>query len=149
MKIPFDIDTVMKSVSKIRLKGGVVGKVCTVLVVLCIVVAFMAWVAKNPWIVGGAILLLIIICFVMLWRVIQFANKNPAAALMEGAEFLLHQQLILGSKHTPAIPVDPRDFSELPTSEVSQQQAQLTKPMEPDVPPAKSSNVAKEGDDHV
>lgn len=46
------------------------------------------------------------LCFPMLWRLISFADKNPQAAILEGAEFLLHQQLVQGSKDIPAITGD-------------------------------------------
>jgi hypothetical protein len=42
----------------------------------------------------------------MLWRLINFADKNPQAALMEGAEFLAHAQMEFGMKSQPNLPVD-------------------------------------------
>jgi len=49
--------------------------------------------------------LIFIFAFVILWRLINFANKNPQAALLEGAEFLVHEQIELAAKGIPVIPV--------------------------------------------
>jgi hypothetical protein len=40
----------------------------------------------------------------MLWRLINFADRNPQAALFEGAEFLAHEQMRLGTKAVPILP---------------------------------------------
>ena len=92
------------SVSKIKLRGGVVGKVCTVLVVVAVAMAAIAWAARLVWVSVLALVLIFILCFPLLWRLIRFAEKNPQAALFEGAEFLAHEQMQLGMKATPILP---------------------------------------------
>src|SRR5664279_1278498 len=37
---------------------------------------------------------------------VSFADKNPQAALLEGAEFLLHEQITLGTKAQPQLQTD-------------------------------------------
>ena len=44
-----------------------------------------------------------LLAFPLLWRLINFADKNPQAAILEGAEFLMHQQLVLGTKENPTL----------------------------------------------
>jgi len=50
--------------------------------------------------VGGILLL----AFVIFWRLINFADRNPQAALLEGAEFIIHEQIVHASKYLPSIP---------------------------------------------
>ncbi len=108
----FDLQKILHNVSKIKLSGGIVGKVCIVLIVVALSMAAMAWSVKLEWVSVIAIILLFILTFVMLWRVINFANKNPQAAILEGAEFILYQQLMLGTKAHPQLAVDTTAFVE-------------------------------------
>ncbi|MEI7733763.1 MAG: hypothetical protein WCO56_29630 [Verrucomicrobiota bacterium] len=113
--MPIDFANTLRSVSKVKLRGGVVGKVSTVLIVFCICVAGLAVFSKNETVLGISIAGIIIVVFTMLWRLINFADKNPQAAILEGAEFLLHQQMLMGSKHTPVIEADNNEsFAERP-----------------------------------
>jgi len=99
-----DITKQLKNVSKVKLPGGVVGKVCTVLIVVTLTIGSLGALAREPWLLGAAVFAIIIIVFPMLWRLINFADKNPQAAILEGAEFLMHQQIVMGSKGNPQIP---------------------------------------------
>ena len=100
----FDINKTLKNVSKVKLPGGVVGKVCTVLIVVTLTIGGLAALSHETWLLGVAVGAIILIVFPMLWRLINFADKNPQAAILEGAEFLMHQQILMGSKATPYIP---------------------------------------------
>lgn len=103
----FDFQSLLQNVSKISLPGGMVGKVCKVLIIAAISMAIIAWSVKIIWVSVLAIMLIFILCFVMLWKLISFADKNPQAALLEGAEFLVHEQIKLGTKANPQITLDP------------------------------------------
>jgi hypothetical protein len=103
MGMGFDLQSIIRNVSKIRLPGGMVGKVCTVLIVVAVAIAAIAWSVKVVWVSVLALVLLFLLCFVMLWRVISFADRNPQAAILEGAEFLMHEQMMLGTKLNPQI----------------------------------------------
>lgn len=80
------------------------GKVCTVLVVVSVSMAVIAWAAKLVWVSIIALGLLFLLCFPILWKLLNFAEKNPQAALFEGAEFLAHEQMQFGMKTTPILP---------------------------------------------
>jgi len=41
----------------------------------------------------------------MLWRVINFADRNPQAALLEGSEFLMHERMVHSSKSSAVLPL--------------------------------------------
>jgi hypothetical protein len=102
----FGLEGILNNVSKIRLKGGVVGKVSVVLIVVSASMLGIAWAVRKPWISVIALVLIFILVFPMLWRLINFADKNPQAALLEGAEFLVHEQITLGMKALPVLPPD-------------------------------------------
>lgn len=107
LRLITEIQTLLEKGSKIRLRGGVVGKVSTVLFVACIALAAIAWSAKIWWISLVCALLLVGLCFPLLWRLISFAQDNPYAALFEGAELLAHERLKLGTKQEPSLPAAP------------------------------------------
>ena len=100
-----DFGELIKNVAKVKLGGGVFGKTCTVIMVVAVTIGVIAWASGNLWVSIGAIGLIFIMTFVLLWRLISFANKNPQAAILEGAEFLVHQQIELASKGVPSIPI--------------------------------------------
>jgi CHASE2 domain-containing sensor protein len=104
--MPFGLEGILRNVSKIKLKGGVVGKVSVVLIVVSLAMAAIAWSVRVPWISVVALVLLFVLSFVMLWRLVSFADKNPQAALLEGAEFLVHEQITLGTKAQPKLQTD-------------------------------------------
>lgn len=99
-----NIERHLKSAGQIKLPGGVVGKTCTVLIVLILTIGGLAGISREPWIIACAIGLICIVVFTMLWRVISFAQANPQAAILEGAEFLAHTQITMASKSVPALP---------------------------------------------
>jgi len=56
------------------------------------------------WVSVLALVLVFALCFPLLWRLVNFADRNPQAALLEGAEFLVHEQMRLGMKSSPVLP---------------------------------------------
>jgi hypothetical protein len=102
--LPMGLDGMLANVSKVKLKGGVVGKVSVVLIVVSLSMAVIAWSVKVPWISAAALGAVFVLSLTMLWRLISFADKNPQAALLEGAEFLRHEELKLGMKGQPQLP---------------------------------------------
>ena len=99
-----DIGKLVQNVSQIKLKGGVFEKASRVIMVVSICIFGIAVFLGNIWVSCGAILLIFIFAFVILWRLINFANKNPQAAILEGAEFLVHEQIQLAAKGISKIP---------------------------------------------
>lgn len=98
-------DKVLESVSKVRLSGGLVGRVCTVLLVACAALGSIGALSHNEWVMGGAISAIVLLAFPMLWRIIGFAEQHPQVAILDGAQFLKHEQLVLASKSVSAIEV--------------------------------------------
>ncbi|MGB5957673.1 hypothetical protein [Pseudomonas sp.] len=98
MNLPFSFDKAIEGLTKITLRGGVVGKVTFAVVFISLSLALIAWSVKNIWISAAALGAVFILAFSMLWRLINFADRNPQAALLEGAEFIVHEQIVHASK---------------------------------------------------
>jgi hypothetical protein len=131
----FDLDKILNKVSAIKLPGGVVGKVCIVLVIASICIGVLAGISKNEWILGAGIAAIFLLAFPMLWRLISFADRNPQAALLEGAEFLLHTQMVMGSKNNPIIPLEAETITEeRPAHLPAEERLQLDEPEEQEGP---------------
>jgi hypothetical protein len=121
-KSPFDLVDQLATVAarssntiqKIKIPGGMVGKISGVLMITAIAVAAMVVSTRNIWVALVAIVLLLAVVLVLGLKLIDFANTNPQAALMEGAEFLLHEQITLGTKSHPVIPDNPANRTEPP-----------------------------------
>ena len=109
-----DFSKLIKNVTKVKLGGGVFGKTCTVIMVIALTFGGIAFVANNLWVCVLALVLISIIAFVLLWRLINFANKNPQAVILEGAEFLVHQQIELAAKGIPNIPAPEKLVQAIP-----------------------------------
>jgi hypothetical protein len=103
-------------VSKIKLRGGVVGKLSTVLVVTACSMAVIAYAAANAWVSAAALLMLFTSVMWLGTRIINFADANPQAALFEGAELLAHEKLTLGMKGHPQVTVNPATNTTNPLS---------------------------------
>lgn len=102
--------------SKITLRGGMVGRVTWLLIVFCLAAMGMVWSVKDPWItLAGLVSMTVVISF-LAPRLIEFAQENPQAALMEGAELLMHEQMKLqmGMKSQPRIDAPPSEDASEP-----------------------------------
>lgn len=113
----------LERLSNVRLHGGVVTKVTRVLIVASASMAAIAWSAKLWWVSLMALVFVFGLCFPMLWRLINFADKNPQAALFEGAEFLAHERLTMGTKDAPLVSDEspPRPPENVPRLEVDRE----------------------------
>jgi hypothetical protein len=94
----------VERLSKIHLRGGVVGKITTALMVVCVGMSAIACAVRIWWVALVALGLIFLLCFPLLWRLVTFAERNPYAALFEGAELLAHEKLKLGTKAVPELP---------------------------------------------
>lgn len=93
------LDKVLQRASQVKLSGGLVGRVCTVLFVACIALGTIGALSKSDLIMGAAIVAIVLLLFPMLWKIIAFAENNPGVALLDGAQLLKHEQLRLASKN--------------------------------------------------
>jgi hypothetical protein len=129
----FDFAKAMQGVSNVKLPGGVVGKTCTVLLVAVVMLGGIALVVRDVYLSYFIVTAIVLFCGVILLRVISFANKNPQAALLEGAEFLVHQREENAAKGLPNLrqnvtldsveevqtPIDPKEMLQIDTPDDS------------------------------
>lgn len=120
----YDINQILQNAFSVKLPGGVFGKTCTVLIVVSLSMTGIAWTAGNIWISSAALAMIFILCFIMLWRLINFANKNPQAAILEGSEFLIHKQMELAAKGIPHLPKIPNLYTEDKPIQIEPEQLQ-------------------------
>ncbi len=115
----FDIEKIIQNISKIKLYGGLVGKVSIVLIIVCLCLTGLALSLKIMWLTVTTISFIFLLVFIMLWRLISFANKNPQAALLEGAEFLVHEQMLFASKNQSQTSIDTKNLTEEKTTQIN------------------------------
>ena len=121
-----DIGKLINNVSRVKLKGGIFAKASLVIIIVSLCIFGIAATLGNIWVSCGAIGLIFILAFVILMRLINFANKNPQAAILEGAEFLVHEQIQLAAKGVKEIPNVLSNLTEetqVPIDNLAQQEA--------------------------
>jgi hypothetical protein len=113
--MPTDWTDLLANVAKIKLSGGLVGKVCTVIMVVVVAIAAIVVAVRIEWLAIVALVLIFVLAFTLLWRLMNFAEKNPQAALLDGAEFIAHARLQRGTKSRPTIPMEDPVIQPVPT----------------------------------
>lgn len=98
--------------SKIKLPGGIVGKTCYVLMAVAGSLAAIVVAIRTEAVGFAAIGTLFVIVLVVFWRLINFAEKHPEVAILEGAEFLRYQQIELARKGAGVLPSSPPEPSD-------------------------------------
>lgn len=132
MEMPFNLDSVVQNASKLQLKGGLAGKICQVLIAVVFAIAAIAWSFKSLVVAMTGLGIVFFLPAVVLWRLINLAEKNPQTALMEGAELLLHQQMLLGAKNQPLLPSASTNSQEPGVITLSDQELQALRKPDPE-----------------
>jgi hypothetical protein len=133
----FDFSRALDGLAKLTLSGGVVGKVTKALIFISFFLTVIALTTSNIYISAVVVGLIFVLTSVSFWRLINFADRHPQAALLEGAEFIRHQKLIHSTKNYSIIPNEVN--SQIPSPQqpilmVSQEEALLpdeAQPMDP------------------
>lgn len=105
-----DFAKLIKNVSSVKLGKGLFGKTSTVLIILIVTIGFIAWVSGNTWVCLAAIVMICLIVPYILIKLIKLAEKTPQTVILEGAEFILHQQIEYASKGMPTLPISHGQF---------------------------------------
>ncbi len=101
-----EIDKLFASATHFRFPTGAFGKTCMLIAIFATSCAAIAWSASNPWVAAFALLIVGFVTLAALWRLFNFADKNPSAAILEGAEFIKHEQIQLAAKGMPSLPFE-------------------------------------------
>jgi hypothetical protein len=103
--------------SKITLRGGVIGRITWIIIFVCLSAMGMTWSVRSEWVTFFGLAAMFGTVLVLGLKALKFAENNPQTALMEGAELLIHEQMKLqmGMKSQPTIDPKPlEDVSEPP-----------------------------------
>jgi hypothetical protein len=106
-KLLKEIGLKSETFEKMRLGPGVVGRSATVAVVALLVLGVVAWRLTDQnllLVIAGASFILFLIYFI---GAMIYGAKNPAAALLEGAELVTWQKQELAAKNVPHPPDSP------------------------------------------
>ena len=116
----------LESVKTIKLTGGIFGKTSLVLVVMCICITATTIKIGTWWFSLILMLPMMGLIFYALKRVLDFAEANPQAAIMDGAELLVHEKIVHGMKgnepidltatvdHRPDLLIEDADREDVP-----------------------------------
>lgn len=105
-----NFESILQKVSKVRLPSGMVGKVSIVLIVFCISMTAIAFMTKNEIILISIAAMIFFLCLIGILKLIKFASLHPETALMEGAEFLIHEQIKYASKGSSEFLFNPQNL---------------------------------------
>ncbi|WP_162592886.1 hypothetical protein [Variovorax sp. PBL-E5] len=109
-----NFEKVLDSIKTIKLTGGIFGKTSLVLIVLCICVAAVALKVDVWWVPLALMLPLMALVAYAFKRCLDFAEKNPQAAIMDGAELLIHERIAHAMKGQDSLPSLPPTFDHEP-----------------------------------
>ena len=93
-----NIEKVLETVKSIRLTGGIFGRTILLLVVLCVSMAVVSINIDIWWFSLTFMVLMFGLSTYVLKRCLDFAERNPQAAIMESADFLVHEKIVHGIK---------------------------------------------------
>ena len=120
----------LEFIKTIKLTGGTFGKTYVFLIVLCICVTSIVNWLGSLWLAGLGVMAVSANVFYAIKRAFDFADKNPQAAIMEGAELLDHERLVYASKsagpHQPINLTTEHDVPSLPDTQVFIEDARPT-----------------------
>jgi hypothetical protein len=99
-----NFEKALDRIKSIKLTGGVFGKTTLLLIVLCLCIAIVTLKIGTWWFALILMIPMMLLVFYALKRCLDFAEKNPQAAIMDGAEFLVHERIVHGRKGEEELP---------------------------------------------
>ncbi|MBU6450044.1 MAG: hypothetical protein KGQ26_10530 [Rhodospirillales bacterium] len=102
-----DLEKIFEKVGKVSLRGGIFGKLTWAIIVICICVTAIALATRNLYVEAAAIALMMAFAFIFFWRLLNFAEKHPLVAILEGSEFLTHERMVQAAKDQGVLPPQP------------------------------------------
>ena len=88
----------LETIKSIRLTGGIFGRTILLLVVLCVAMTAVSIKVDSWWFSLTFMVLMFGLTTYVLKRCLDFAERNPQAAIMESADFLVHEKIVHGMK---------------------------------------------------
>jgi hypothetical protein len=94
-------------VDRIRLGGGLVGKVTNAVIVFFVLLIVAAYKANAERLLAGIVIVGAVIFLIYMFSMIVFAVKNPTQMLLSGSEFVAWRQIEISAKSVPNPPSEP------------------------------------------
>lgn len=91
-------DKALENLKSVRLTGGLFAKIVPVLIVLCISITWVCLKNGTWWLPISLFLPVLLLFYYVFKRLFDFADANPHAAIMDGAELLSRERLLHGQK---------------------------------------------------
>lgn len=88
------LEKALETVKSIKLTGGIFGKTTLLLVVLTVCMTAAAISLEIWWVTLLLLLPMIALATYTVKRCFDFAESNPQAAIMDGAELLVHERIV-------------------------------------------------------
>lgn len=102
-----DFDKVLDNLRTIKLTGGIFGKTSLVLIFLILSATFVSSKVEVWWVPLVLMLPAMGIVVYILKRCLDFEELNPQAAIMDGAELLVHERITHERKGQDFLPDQP------------------------------------------
>lgn len=102
-----DLEKILQRVGNVKLRGGIFGKMTWAVIVICICVTVLAYSTENLYISSATIVLMMAFALYFFSRLLNFAERHPQIAILDGSEFLVHEQILHAAKGQGVIPLQP------------------------------------------
>jgi hypothetical protein len=122
-------DDIIRNITSFRPRGGMFTTAIRLLMVLTVAVSVICAVIKIWWFVLSLVIMLFSVIFYTIYRLFNFADKNPLVAILEGAELVRLEETRQGRKSQENLPNAPPTIDHEPPSIP---EAEI---LAPDVPP--------------
>lgn len=107
----------IRSATRVHFPTGIFGKTCMLVGIVCIccasIVFATGWATANTWWAFSTLIVAILalsliggISVMAISKLFKFAEAHPAAAILEGGEFIRHSEIELSVKGQTSIPAD-------------------------------------------
>jgi hypothetical protein len=96
----------VQSATSIKFPTGAFGKTCMLVAIFVLACAAIAWSARDRYVSGLALVFATAFAGYAVKRLFDFADKHPSAAILEGSQFVKHEQIQLAAKGHPNLTSD-------------------------------------------
>ena len=98
------------SFQRIRLGRGAVGKTASIMLGACGVFAVIAYGTSGHVVALIALAAMFtMLVLIVIYGILDFASRNPAQALLEGADLVKWREIDMAAKNVPALPPGPSE----------------------------------------
>ena|SRR5215469_8045771 len=102
------LDGIIRNLTAKPLRGGMFTTAMYLLMVLAIITGVVCLAVRNIWEVVAALMAaLFCLVFYMIYRLFNFADKNPLVAILQGSDYVRLEETRQASKTQPEIPLSP------------------------------------------